>query len=170
VPLLWWVPSVGTSAGDYGRGFAVVADEIGKLAVQSTDSIKEISSVLSLSSQTTANGVQVIGDAAVIIRDMIDNIAASSDKIKLLKDSMAQEQGQIEGLIGQMQKNMEISRSINQGTTEQKQAITGSNTAIEQVNSVVMGMADAVNNLAALSKNIFDDAKLILDKSIEAAE
>jgi len=31
-------------------------------------------------------------------------------------------------------------------------------------------MADAVNNLAALSKNIFDDAKLILDKSIEAAE
>ncbi len=157
-------------AGDYGRGFAVVADEIGKLAVQTTDSIKEISSVLSLSSQTTANGVQVIGDAAVIIRDMIDNIAASSDKIKLLKDSMAQEQGQIEGLIGQMQKNMEISRSINQGTTEQKQAITGSNTAIEQVNSVVMGMADAVNNLAALSKNIFDDAKLILDKSIEAAE
>ena len=157
-------------AGDYGRGFAVVADEIGKLAVQTTDSIKEISSVLNLSSQTTADGVRVIGDAAVIIRDMIDNIAASSDKIKLLKNSMAREEGQIESLIGQMERNIEISRSIDQGTTEQKQAITGSNTAIEQVNGVITGMADAVNNLAALSKNIFDDAKLILDKSTEAAE
>ena len=157
-------------AGDYGRGFAVVADEIGKLAVQTTDSIKEIEQVLAMSSRTTTDGVQVISAAAVIIRDMIDNIAASSDKIKLLKNSMAAEEGQIESLIGQMERNIGISRAIDQGTAEQKQAITGSNSAIEQVNNVIMGMAGGVNSLAALSKDIYDDAKLILDRSAEAAE
>jgi methyl-accepting chemotaxis protein len=157
-------------AGDSGRGFAVVADEIGKLAVQTTDSIKEIEQVLAMSSRTTTDGVEVISAAAIIIRDMIDNIAQSSEKIKLLKSSMAMEEGQIESLIGQMEKNIGISRAIDQGTAEQKQAITGSNAAIEQVNTVIMGMASGVNSLAELSKDIYDDAKLILDKSAEAAE
>jgi methyl-accepting chemotaxis protein len=156
-------------AGEYGRGFAVVADEIGKLAVQTSDSIKEIERVLSLNSKTTADGVEVIRSAAVIIRTMIDNIAASSGKIKLLKGSMALEERQIGNLIVQMEKNIEISRAIDQGAIEQKQAIAGSTSAIEQVNQAITGMADGVSNLAVISKNISTDAKLLLDKSAEAA-
>jgi methyl-accepting chemotaxis protein len=156
-------------AGEYGRGFAVVADEIGKLAVQTSDSIKEIERVLSLSSKATSDGVVVIQSAAEIMRDMIDNIGQSSAKIKLLKESMALEERQIENLNSQMNRNIGLSRNIDEGTAEQKQAIAGTTAAIEQVNETMTGMVKGVNELAAISKNIFNDAQKLLEKSAEAA-
>ncbi len=157
-------------AGEYGRGFAVVADEIGKLAVQTSDSIKEIERVLSLSSRATSDGVEVIQSAAVIIRTMIDNIGRGSEKIKLLKNSMAAEEARIENLIAQMKRNFELSGSIDSGASEQKQAIASTTLAIEQVNESMAGMVRGVNELAAISKHIFNDAQKLLEKSAEAAE
>lgn len=69
-----------------------------------------------------------------------------------------------------MNRNMELSRNIDQGTAEQKHAITGTTTAIEQVNETMSGMVKGVNELAAISKNIFNDAQKLLEKSTEAAE
>ncbi len=156
-------------AGEYGRGFAVVADEIGKLAVQTSDSIKEIERVLSLSSKATTDGVEVIQSAAVIIREMIDYIGQSSAKIKLLKESMGVEERQIESLISQMNRNIDLSKNIDQGTAEQKQAISGTSAAIEQVNETMAGMVKGVNELAAIAKNIYNDAQKLLEKSAGAA-
>jgi len=55
-------------AGDHGKGFAVVADEVGKLAFQTTESIKEIENVLALNNSVTEKGVIVIKDSSAMIR------------------------------------------------------------------------------------------------------
>ncbi len=157
-------------AGDYGRGFAVVADEIGKLAVQTTDSIKEIERVLTLSTKATSDGVEVIQSAAVIIREMIDNISGASEKITLLKTSMAAEETRIGSLIEQMKRNLDLAGSINTGASEQKQAISSTTLAIEQANESMAAMVRGVNDLASISKEIYTDAEKVLEKSVEYAE
>lgn len=66
-------------AGDSGRGFAVVAEEIGKLAFvsassasQITDTIKEVSSQVSVMAEQTARSVAYIEDNSVKITSACD--------------------------------------------------------------------------------------------------
>ncbi len=157
-------------AGDYGRGFAVVADEIGKLAVQTSDSIKEIERVLTLSTKTTRDGVEVIQSAAVIIKNMIENIEGGAKKIKMLKESMMAEEEHIAQITEQMRRNIELSRNIDNGAREQKDAIAATTIAIEQVNESMTRMVSGMNDLATIAKHIYDDAKTLLKKSSEASE
>jgi methyl-accepting chemotaxis protein len=63
----------------------VVADEIGKLAVQTSDSIKEIEGVLAVSTRTTTEGVEVIKSTAEMVKGFIGNMAENSEKIKVLR-------------------------------------------------------------------------------------
>ena len=62
-------------AGDAGRGFAVVADEIGKLAVQTSESIGEINSVLTINARSTEEGVSVIKDTASMVKQLLGSNA-----------------------------------------------------------------------------------------------
>jgi methyl-accepting chemotaxis protein len=152
-------------AGESGRGFAVVADEIGKLAVQTSDSIKQIENVLSLSTKTTADGVEIIRSAAVIIKEMIRDIDASSEKIRTLKNSIAAEEAHTSVIIGQMTKNMELANSIGTGTEEQKIAVQSVSQAVESANNDMMGMVQGIEEVAGASRNIYDKAKDLMEKS-----
>lgn len=145
-------------AGEYGRGFAVVADEIGKLAVQTSESIKEIEKVLSYSSRITDEGVRVITSTAEMIKQLIAKMGASSGKIKLLQESILVEERYIKVIIEQMKKNIDLARTIGTATSEQKKAIEDTTIAIEQVNQIVGEMAMEVNRLARTSDTILQNA------------
>lgn len=97
-------------AGEYGRGFAVVADEIGKLAFQTSESIKDIEKVLIQSTKTTETGVEVIRTTAEMLKDLIARMAESSSKIKILQDSVTVEEKYIKNIIAQMEKNVELAK------------------------------------------------------------
>ncbi len=124
-------------AGDYGRGFAVVADEIGKLAVQTSESIKDIEKVLSSSTNTTAEGVKVITTTADTIKKLIGKMGESSGKIKVLQESILVEERYIKVIIDQMTKNIDLARQIGISTTEQKKAIGDTTKAIDDSNHIV---------------------------------
>ncbi len=156
-------------AGEYGRGFAVVADEIGKLAVQTSDSIKEIERVLEQSARTTSEGVEVIRSAAVIIQDMIRRIAHNSERIKDLRSTMSAEEQQIDSVIDSVYRSIELSKNIGTGTGEQKLAIESITGAIDHMNSTMSEMVRGVQDLALTSKNIFDDAQKLMAQSRQAA-
>ena len=139
-------------AGDYGRGFAVVADEIGKLAVLTTESIKEIEKVLSFSTTTTAEGVAVITSTAETIKKLIGKMGESSGKIKLLQESILVEERYIKVIIEQMTKNIEMAKQIGISTSEQKKAIGDTTKAIDQSNMIVAEMVREIRELSSTSK------------------
>lgn len=152
-------------AGDYGKGFAVVADEIGKLAYQTSESIKEIEGVLRENSAITAEGVSVIQSTAGTIKGLIDGMVKSSEKIKVLQESILVEERYINIIIEQMFKNIEIAKNIGIGTEEQKRAIEDSSKAIEQVNFIVGEMAAEIEELAATSNKILNYSTELLKKA-----
>ncbi len=152
-------------AGEYGRGFAVVADEIGKLAFQTSESIKDIEKVLLQSTKTTETGVEVIRTTAEMLKDLITRMAKSSSKIKILQDSVTVEEKYIKNIIEQMEKNVELAKNIGAGTEEQKAAIEASAKAIEHMNEVVSQMVDEIQQLANTSRSILNNATALLEKS-----
>jgi methyl-accepting chemotaxis protein len=155
-------------AGEYGKGFAVVAEEIGKLATKTSDSIKEIEKVLTLSSQTTTAGVDVIRSTAEMVKDLIGKMSGSSDKIKILQESIFVEEKYINVIIEQMFQNIELARSIGIGTDEQKNAIESTTKAIEHVNEIVSDMVREIQELAVTSRTILKNATDLMEKSREA--
>ena len=155
-------------AGDYGKGFAVVADEIGKLAFQTSESIKEIEKVLMLSSQITSEGVEVIKSTAENIKTLIQNMGASSGNIKILQESIMIEERYINIIIEQMFKNIELAKNIGAGTDEQKNAIESTTKAIEHVNEIVAQMVKEIQSLSNTSQKILENATDLLKISEEA--
>jgi methyl-accepting chemotaxis protein len=155
-------------AGEYGRGFAVVADEIGKLAVMTTESIKEIEKVLAVSSRTTTDGVGVITSTAETIKKLIAKMGESSVKIKLLQESIMVEERYIRVIIEQMTKNIDMAKGIGTSTAEQKRAIQDTTRAIDNANLVIAGMVEEVRTLSSTSSAILKNATELLVKSQEA--
>ncbi|HOM89035.1 MAG TPA: hypothetical protein PLU42_13550, partial [Spirochaetota bacterium] len=143
----------------------VVADEIGKLAYQTSESIKDIESVLMQSTKTTEKGVEVIRTTAAMLKELIAKMAESSSKIKILQDSTTVEEKYIKNIIAQMEKNVELAKNIGTGTEEQKAAIESSARAIEHMNEVVSQMVDEIQKLAMTSRSILDNATALLEQS-----
>jgi len=67
-----------------------------------------------------------------------------------------------------MLNNIALSKSIGQGTDEQKNAIESTSQAIEHVNLIVGKMVTEVQNLADLSEKILGNANALLKRSQEA--
>ncbi len=155
-------------AGEYGKGFAVVADEIGKLAYQTQESIKEIEGVLTISNKTTAEGVQVIRDTADLIKELIGNMNESSNKIKVLQESILVEEKYINVIIEQMFNNIELARNIGTGTDEQKSALQNTTEAIEHVNELLAEMVTEIRDLASTSNTILASANELMERSKDA--
>ncbi len=157
-------------AGDFGRGFAVVADEIGKLAFQTTESIKEIEKVLSINTKITTDGVDVIRSTADMIKGLINRMGESSTKIQILQESILIEEKYIKIIIEQMFKNIDLAKNIGNGTDEQKIAIENTSTAIEHVNEIVGQMLKEIHNLSETSNRILENARALIAKSEEAVK
>ncbi len=156
-------------AGEYGRGFAVVADEIGKLAVRTSDSVREIEGVLNQSTRITGEGAAVIRDTASLFKGMIDRMGESSNKVRILQESLLVEEKYIGLIIKQMLANIELAKNIGLGTQEQKTAIEGATKAIEHVNEIVGAMVQEILVLAETSHQILNHAVELRDKSAEAS-
>ena len=156
-------------AGEHGRGFAVVADEIGKLAVQTSESIKTIESVLKENTDTTAQGADRISEASELIKWMMEAIAANSVKIRELQDASEKEAKFLQAIKSRMVANLDLARNTGIATAEQKMAMETTARSIEHVNEMMMQMADGVNTLAKSFSRIADNAKSLAENGNENA-
>jgi methyl-accepting chemotaxis protein len=157
-------------AGEHGRGFAVVVDEIGKLAVQTTDSIKEIENVLKSNTDTTRRGVEIIQSAASLLKGMIGNMEDSSNKIKILRESIFVEERYTAVIIDQTLKNLDLARGIGTATDEQKLAIESTTKAVDHINELMSEMVKGVTAMAESSRLIFENAKNLVGIAEKAAD
>ncbi len=156
-------------AGEHGRGFAVVADEIGKLATQTSDSIKEIERVLSLNMNTTEEGVRVINDASESIKAMIHRVEAASRKISILNENILKEEKVIREITTKTNYNIELAKNADSAAEEQKNAIESTSKGVDHVNEMMAEMVTGINRLAEASKRIAENAKNILERARNSA-
>jgi len=68
-------------AGDAGKGFAVVASEVGKLALRSSDSAKEIKNLIASSEIEVRNGVKLVRDAGDSLAEIVEAVRDAAEII-----------------------------------------------------------------------------------------
>jgi len=148
-------------AGESGKGFAVVAEEIRKLAEQSTNSAKEIDTMLTKLQENSQNAVQVMSEVLSVIKEQVESVGITENKF----DGIAE---QIESVkvvlnksmisVNEMEINKNSLADIMQGLAaiaEENAAATEEVSAsVEQQTASMMEIASSSEVLAQLSMNM----------------
>lgn len=114
-------------AGEAGRGFAVVADEVNKLAVQTQEAVKTISSILQRIQNKTKTSTQTADHAHLIIEDQKNAVALvhkSFDAIISSMDNVVERMNNMTALIQEIDsyKNETIQSIVNINAVSQETA------------------------------------------------
>lgn len=145
-------------AGEYGRGFAVVADEIRQLADQSSESAREISSIVeelihnSNTSVETMNTVQKEIDTQYsklnVTRDVFEKLNQEVNNVVVAIDNISEEVDAINSV-----KNEVL------GSVESLAAIAEENAASTQETSAAMlELGEIVNDCSSKTQRLVDIA------------
>ncbi|RDI45481.1 methyl-accepting chemotaxis protein [Falsibacillus pallidus] len=100
-------------AGEHGRGFAVVADEVRKLADQVTQSITNITSIVSDVQNESKQVVTRLNDSYQLVSDGTKQINVTGEKFKLLKDTIEKTTNQVETMSSSMFELLDNTKVIN---------------------------------------------------------
>ncbi|HOD16505.1 MAG TPA: methyl-accepting chemotaxis protein [Spirochaetota bacterium] len=141
-------------AGEHGRGFAVVADEIGKLAEQTSDSLKEIAKLINATEQEVAKGVRSVTETVKVMRMTIKNIAIITEGMARISAEMRNQLDLNRTVNEQAQIVQRRSEEIKLSSGEQKIAASEIANSISNINQLTQSFASGAGDLAEMSRNI----------------
>jgi methyl-accepting chemotaxis protein len=141
-------------AGEHGRGFAVVADEIGKLAEQTSDSLKEIAKLINATEQEVAKGVRSVTETVKVMRMTIKNIAIITEGMARISAEMRNQLDINRTVNEQAQIVQRRSEEIKLSSGEQKIAVSEIANSISNINQLTQSFASGAGDLADMSRNI----------------
>ncbi|PRY23204.1 methyl-accepting chemotaxis protein [Aliiruegeria haliotis] len=118
-------------AGDAGKGFAVVASEVRSLAQRSTESVAEISKVISSAREKIETGVASVGRTQETLDDIVEAVNRVGDQMQSVAESMNQ----------------------------QSSGISEINSAVSTLDSSTQANASASEEVTAASSVLKDDAQ-----------
>ena len=148
-------------AGEQGRGFAVVADEVRKLAEQSGDAAKQISSLIDENKQNielaveamqngnseVKRGIAVVGsagDAFAKIASLVQEVSAEVREISAAVEEMASGSEQ-------MVESMNDIKKVSKNTVGETQTVSA---ATEEQSASMQEIASASQNLAKMAEGL----------------
>lgn len=148
-------------AGEQGKGFAVVAGEVGKLAVQSSETAKNIKSITEVISRNSAAAVEKVseGENAVISGNIVLNEVGEYFKdveiaIKETTDLLETENdmiGKIMDRFIKVQERIENIASISEEHSASNEEILAT---IENENNDIISIKDSIQEIKQLSSEL----------------
>ncbi|AXU95865.1 chemotaxis protein [Erwinia persicina] len=121
-------------AGEQGRGFAVVAAEVRNLAQRSASAVKDISALISESTQRVDHGVTLVQSAGKTMQEMtqaVNSVKTIIGEIVHASDEQSQGIGQVTVAVNQMD-----------GATQQNSAL------VQQMSAAAASLEDQAKTLA----------------------
>ncbi|MDM5181008.1 methyl-accepting chemotaxis protein [Massilia sp. DJPM01] len=123
-------------AGEQGRGFAVVASEVRNLAQRSAQAAKEIKGLIGSSVEQVEAGSKLVNDAGSTMDDIVQSIRRVTD---IMGDIAAASQEQTLGI-----------EQINQAVTQMDQVTQQNAALVEEAAAASEAMQDQARQLAAV--------------------
>ncbi|WHH61408.1 methyl-accepting chemotaxis protein [Petroclostridium sp. X23] len=148
-------------AGEAGRGFAVVADEVRKLAEQSREATREITSIIQITHQQTAQMVQRAQSVEETIKSQNQSVITTISIFKQIAESMNSLSANVDEVMAgivEMEENkneavlmIQNVSSVSQQTAASTEEITASTeeqlSSIEELTAFVQELNDTAQKL-----------------------
>lgn len=146
-------------AGNAGKGFAVVAEEIKNLALQSSQSTKEIDAIVSELQLNAQNAVKTMERVSDITEEQTKSVIRSKDKYILIDTAMQETNNTVHHLniAGEQMDNM---KDQILGSMENLSAIAEENSAAtQQATASIEEQAATAEEISATSEGLTDLAQ-----------
>jgi methyl-accepting chemotaxis protein len=156
-------------AGEHGRGFAVVADEVRKLAEDSGNAAKQISTLIGEIQEGTHNavtsmqqgsaevdtGASALNEAVDVVEKVVDAGTLIANMVQDIAAASQEQSASIEEVTSSIEEVSAISEESAAGTEE-------ASAAVEQQSATIQDLSKSAENLSGLAA----DMKLVVDKFV----
>lgn len=150
-------------AGEHGRGFAVVADEVRKLAEQSANAAKRISTIINEIRENIETSIGTMAEGTSAVKEGINMVYNAGDAFNEILTS-------VDDVSKKMQDASSISQQIYAASQEMVKAIENINNIIEQSYQDIENVAASSEEQSAVMKEVASAAQSLTDIAVKLQE
>ncbi len=141
-------------AGEAGKGFAVVADEVSKLAEQTNDNVKSISSLMQKNIAGLNDSNDQIKLFIRIMNSMISSITMLGKSIDTIVDKIREDNSLNADIVTSTGAVMKTAEQVKNAVTEQRSAISEVLKSVTSINETTQSVAEGANNLSLTANGV----------------